>query len=155
MRKILEKECHDYVYILQELLEPLENEEEKRGYMESILSSIIDTGCAIPFIVSITGLIRSLAIDRLFVVGDIFDRGSQAHLLLERLMGLNHVTLEFGNHDILWLGAACGSDACIANVLRVSLRYGLFDTMERFGINLVPLLTFARETYKNDPCTAF
>lgn len=155
VNKVLHLHVPDWAYIMNELFAQLEQQECKRGYLESILCSIISTGCAPAFIVAISTMIRVLAIDQLFVVGDIFDRGPHAHLLLERLMQHHHITLEFGNHDVLWLGAACGSDACIANVLRVSLRYGLFETLEHFGINLMPLLRFARATYEHDPCAEF
>ena len=101
-------------------------------------------------------LSQRLAIDRLHILGDIFDRGPGAHLIMDTLCGYHHLDIEWGNHDILWMGAAAGNLCCIAGVLRLSLRYANTQTLEEgYGINMVPLATFAMETYADDPCTLF
>ena len=138
----------DFSYIIQELLHETESDPNKHAYFNSIITSIIDTRRADAFIVAMCELIQRLAIDSLHIVGDIYDRGPGAHVIMDTLSTYHNVDIQWGNHDILWMGAFAGNDACIANVLRVSLRYGNLDTLEEgYGINMLPLATFAMETY--------
>lgn len=153
VRKALPKE---FSYIIEELLHesPLEN--NKQGYFNRIIETIISTGRADDFIIQICNLIQRLSIDQLHVLGDIYDRGPGAHIIMDKLCNYHHFDIQWGNHDALWMGAAAGNDCCIANVLRISLRYANLNTLEDgYGINLVPLATFAMETYANDPCKEF
>lgn len=155
IRKELPK---DFAYIIEELLHETDSAygEKKQKYYEVIVSTIIDTLRADDFIIEICKLIQRLAIDRLHLLGDIFDRGSGAHLIMDTLCNYNHWDIVWGNHDIEWIGAAAGNRACICNVLRLTLRYGNLATLEEgYGINLLPLATFAMETYKDDPCLQF
>lgn len=153
VRKVLPP---DFSYIIQELLHERTEDIDKAAYVEGIIDTIIDTGRADDFIIAICHVIQRLAIDKLHILGDIFDRGPGAHLILDMLKGYNDWDIQWGNHDILWMGAAAGNDACICNVIRLSLRYANLTTLEEgYGINLVPLATFAMETYKDDPCTVF
>jgi len=148
----------EFGYIIEELLHESHSGvgEKRHQYYNVIVQTIIETQRADHFIVSICNLIQRLAIDRLHLLGDIFDRGSGAHLIMETLMNYHHFDIVWGNHDIEWFGAAVGNRACIANVLRLSLRYGNLATLEDgYGINLLPLATFAMETYKDDPCKLF
>ena len=143
-------------YIIDELLHLQSSGPDKEKYYKQIINSIIELDRADEFIVAISNLIKRMAIDHLHVVGDIFDRGSDAKKVLNTLMDFHSIDIEWGNHDILWMGAACGNEACIANVLRICSRYDNTDTLEDgYGINIRPLATFALETYKDDPCTTF
>lgn len=124
--------------------------------MNVIVDTIISTGRADDFIIAIANVIQRLAIDSLHILGDIYDRGPGAHIIMDTMRKYHSWDMQWGNHDILWMGAAAGNDACICNVIRLSLRYGNLPTLEEgYGINLVPLATFAMETYKNDPCMEF
>lgn len=145
-----------FAYIIEELLHEQEGDNNKDAYYQSILDAIISTGRADDFIIAISGVIQHLAIDRLHILGDIFDRGPGSHLIMDRLMAYHNVDIQWGNHDILWMGAAAGSEACMANAVRISLRYGNMRTLEDgYGISLLPLATFAMETYGDDPCERF
>ncbi len=147
---------HDFAYIIEELLHEQEDVKNKQEYYTSIIETIIYIGRADAFIIALAKLIQRLAVDRLHVIGDIFDRGPGAHLILDSLMHYHSVDFQWGNHDILWMAAAGGSDAAIANVVRISLRYANLDTIENgYGITLMPLAAFAIETYKDDPCSNF
>ena len=154
VRKALPKE---YAYIVEELLhEWIEDNQNKRRYMMSIVDTIISTGSADHFIATICNVIHRLVIDRLHILGDIYDRGPGAHLIMETLCNYHHYDIQWGNHDVVWMGAAAGSRACVANVLRLCFRYANLETLEDgYGINLLPLTTFAIETYADDPCEAF
>ena len=146
----------DFSYIIQELLHELTEDHDKTAYVNVIVDTIISTGRADDFIIAIANVIQRLAIDSLHILGDIFDRGPGAHIIMDTMRKYHSWDMQWGNHDILWMGAAAGNDACICNVIRLSLRYGNLPTLEEgYGINLVPLATFAMETYKNDPCTEF
>lgn len=148
----------DFSYIIEELLhESLSpSEPNKHDYFNGILRSIIEVDRADEFIVALCNVIQRLTIDRLHIVGDIFDRGPGPHLILETLCNYRHFDIQWGNHDILWMGAAAGNPASIANVLRLSARYANLDVLEDgYGINLLPLARFAMETYADDPCRAF
>ena len=146
----------EYAYIIEELIDSNEHDSNKKRYFESIINNVIDTGIADPFIVALANLISRLTVDRLHIVGDVFDRGPAAQMVMNDLMSRSGVDFVWGNHDILWMGAAMGNPACIANAIRNSLKYGNFDTMEDgYGINVRPLALFAMEQYKDDPCLAF
>ena len=154
VRKALPKE---YSYIVEELLhEWIEDNQNKRRYMMSIVDTIIATGRADHFIATICNVIHRLVIDSLHIIGDIYDRGPGAHLIMETLCSYHNYDIQWGNHDVVWMGAAAGSRACVANVLRMCFRYANLSTLEDgYGINLLPLTTFAMETYADDPCTLF
>lgn len=154
VRKALPKE---YSYIVEELLhEWIEDNQNKRRYMMSIVDTIIATGRADHFIATICNVIHRLVIDSLHIIGDIYDRGPGAHLIMETLCNYHNYDIQWGNHDVVWMGAAAGSRACVANVLRMCFRYANLSTLEDgYGINLLPLTTFAMETYADDPCTLF
>lgn len=153
VRKALPKE---YAYIIEELLHETPDDTKKTAYFNRIIETIILTGRAEDFIVAMCNVIQRLSIDQLHVLGDIYDRGPGAHLIMDLLAGYPNFNIQWGNHDIVWMGAAAGNACCIANVLRMSLRYANMTTLEDgYGINLVPLVTFAMETYKDDPCRQF
>lgn len=140
----------DFSYIIQELLHETEADVNKHAYFNQIISTIISTRRADEFIIALCNLIQRLAIDSLHIVGDIYDRGPGAHIIMDTICDYHDFDIQWGNHDILWMGAAAGNDACIANVLRISMRYGNIDTLEEgYGINLLPLATFAMEAYGN------
>ena len=147
---------HEFSYIIQELLHESTVDPNKHAYINVIISTIISTKRADAFIVAMCNLIQRLTIDSLHIVGDIYDRGPGAHIIMDTLCDYHNVDIQWGNHDILWMGAASGNDACMANVIRLSMRYGNLATLEDgYGINLLPLATFAMETYADDPCAAF
>ncbi len=155
VRKALPRE---FSYIIQELLHENRTEpnHNKTEYVNGIFSSIISTGQADAFIIAISNLIQRLVIDTLHIVGDIYDRGPGAHIIMDTLCNYHNFDIQWGNHDIIWMGAACGNLSCIANVLRVSMRYANLSTLEfGYSINLLPLATFAMDTYEDDPCTVF
>lgn len=146
----------DYSYIIQELLHENSDEKNKTEYLKRIITSIIEIHRADDFIVALCNVIQRLSIDQLHIVGDIWDRGPGAHIIMEILRHYHNFDVQWGNHDISWMGAASGNLACIANVLRITLRYGNMSTLEDgYGINLLPLATFAMDTYKDDPCERF
>lgn len=153
VRKALPKE---FAYIIEELLHEAPSGENKQNYYRGILDTIISTGQAEPFIEAISEVIQRLSIDRLHILGDIYDRGPGAHIIMDTLQHYRDYDIQWGNHDALWMGAAAGNECSIANVLRISLRYANMDTLEDgYGINLVPLAMFAMETYSDDPCEVF
>lgn len=146
----------DFSYIIQELLHETTDDANKAAYVKVIIETIISTGRADDFIIAICNVIQRLAIDQLHVLGDIFDRGPGAHIILDKLGTYHSWDIQWGNHDILWMGALAGNRACICNVIRLSLRYANLATLEDgYGINLLPLATFALDTYKDDPCEEF
>ena len=146
----------DYEYIIEELLTETEHGGSKNEYYESIVESIVKVNAAEDFIVSICKVIQRLAIDQLHVVGDIYDRGPGPHKIIDEMMKYHSVDIQWGNHDIVWMGAACGSEVCLANVIRVCARYGHLDILEDgYGINLRHLSTFAGSVYKDDECECF
>ncbi len=143
-------------YIIDELLHLQGDYENKELYYNQIIDSIIDLNMADNFIVAISNLIKRMAIDHLHIVGDIYDRGPGAPIIMDKLMNFHSLDIEWGNHDILWMGAASGNDACIANVIRICSRYDNLSTLEEgYGINIRPLSIFATEVYKNDSCEKF
>ena len=143
-------------YIIGELIHLQGCGTDKETYYKQIIRSIIELDRADAFIVAISNLIKRMAIDHLHVIGDIFDRGPNAKLVMNTLMDFHSLDIELGNHDILWMGAACGNKSCIANVIRICSRYDNIDTLEEgYGINIRPLTTFALKTYENDECKKF
>ena len=153
VRKALPRE---YAYIIQELLHESTIDTDKQAYVEVIVRTIIATRRADHFITSMCNLIQQLAIDLLHILGDIFDRGTGPHKIMDVLCDYHNFDIQWGNHDILWMGAAAGNDCCIANAVRLTLRYANQAVLEDgYGINLLPLHTFAIETYADDPCTLF
>ncbi len=129
---------------------------DKTEYYVNCISSIIELGQCEEFIIDISKLIQTLAIGRLHIIGDIFDRGPRADIILDKLTTYHSVDIQWGNHDAQWMGAAAGSYACIANVIAISTKYCNFDCIEDgYGINLRPLTVFALETYADDPCECF
>ena len=153
VRKSLPEE---FAYIIEELLHERTDDIDKAAYVSVIVDSIISTGRADDFIVAICNVIQRLSIDQLHILGDIYDRGPGAHIILDTLRQYHSWDIQWGNHDMLWMGAAAGNNACICNVLRLSLRYANLVTLEEgYGINLVPLATFAMDVYGNDPCEEF
>ncbi|SHH87904.1 fructose-1,6-bisphosphatase-3 [Clostridium collagenovorans DSM 3089] len=152
VRKALPK---DFSYIIEELLHE-QSKLDKQEYYTEIVKTLIDIDRADEFIIAICALIQRLVVDQLHIIGDIYDRGPGAHIILDSLMNHHSVDIQWGNHDILWMGAAAGSQVCVAGVIRISGRYGNLKTIEEgYGINLLPLATFALEVYKDDPCTQF
>ncbi len=153
VRKSLPRE---FAYIIEELLHESTDDRNKQAYVSVIIETIIFTGRADDFIVAMCYLIQRLAIDQLHILGDIFDRGPGAHLIMDKLCNYHNLDVQWGNHDVLWMGAAAGNAACIASVLRLSLRYANTAALEEgYGINMVPLATFAMETYADDACALF
>lgn len=153
VRKALPKE---FSYIIQELLHESLVETNKSAYVDQIISTIISTGRADDFIIALSNLVQRLTIDLLHIVGDIYDRGPGAHIIMDTLCDYHNFDIQWGNHDILWMGAASGNLGSIANVIRMCLRYGNMATLEDgYAINLLPLATFAMETYGDDPCELF
>ena len=145
----------DFSYIIEELLHERTDDIDKAAYVAVIVNTIISTGRADDFICAICNVIQRLSIDQLHILGDIYDRGPGAHKIMDTLRQYHSWDIQWGNHDILWMGASAGNDACICNVLRLCLRYANLSTIEEYGINLVPLATFALEVYGNDPCEEF
>ncbi|MCI9354584.1 MAG: fructose-1,6-bisphosphatase [Firmicutes bacterium] len=146
----------DFAYIIEELLHEDSIGSDKQMYYSEIINTIIELYQADRFIIAMAHLIQRLSIDQLHVIGDIYDRGPNAAKIMDILSGYHSVDIQWGNHDISWMGAAAGCQALICNVLRIQARYANLDTIEEdYGINLIPLATFAMEQYANDPCTHF
>lgn len=153
VRKALPK---DFAYVMEELITEKADIDDKNSYYDAIVGSIITTGRAQAFIVAMSQLIQRLVVDHLHIVGDIYDRGPGPHIIMDHLMEHHSVDIQWGNHDVLWMGAAAGQTSCIANVIRICARYNNLDIIEDgYGINLLPLATFALQTYQDDPCSCF
>lgn len=153
VRKALPK---DFAYIIEELITEKAEIQNKEAYYNEIVNTIIRIGRAPEFIIALSYLIQRMVVDHLHIVGDIYDRGPGPHIIMDTLRNYHSVDVQWGNHDIVWMGAASGQLACIANVIRMSARYGNLDTLEEgYGINLIPLVTFALEQYQDTDCTAF
>ncbi|MBR4547923.1 MAG: fructose-bisphosphatase class III, partial [Paludibacteraceae bacterium] len=152
VQKLLPK---DYAYIIGELLHESHLElKDRNTYYNAIINAIIETGCAEQLLIAISYLIHGLTIDTLHIVGDIFDRGPGAAKILDVLSTVRDYDIQWGNHDIEWMGAMAGNMALLATVLRVSIRYANIETLEEgYGINLLPLANFAMTVYGDDPCT--
>ena len=154
--KVRKKLPPDFAYVIDELLHVDYNADNKKVYYSEIVQTIIDIGSADQFICVLCELIQNLTIDNLHIIGDIFDRGPRADLILNELMNFHDVDIQWGNHDISWMGAATGNLACMCNVLRIAISYNSFDVLEDgYGINLRPLSMFAASAYRDDPCTRF
>ncbi|MBP5497955.1 MAG: fructose-1,6-bisphosphatase [Muribaculaceae bacterium] len=146
----------DFSYIIQELLHESSSDPNKQAYVDVIVRTIISTKRADDFIIALCNLTQQLTIDRLHILGDVYDRGLSPDKIMDLLCNYHNFDIQWGNHDILWMGAASGNDSCIANVIRIAMRYGNQAVLEDgYGINLLPLATFAMECYENDPCTQF
>lgn len=146
----------EFEYIMEELLSIHDDVPDKEAYYNDIIDAVIDTGRAKAFIAVICRLIQHLAIDRLHVIGDVYDRGSGAVQVMDKLLRYHSVDVEWGNHDVTWMGAACGSELCVAGVVRICVRYNNLDTLEDgYGINLIPLFRFALRAYGDDDCKNF
>ncbi len=154
--KVRGKMPPEYAYIIDELLYVDPSDEDKKVYYEQIIQSIIDEKIAADFINALCVLIQNLSIDKLHIIGDFFDRGPRADIILDELINFHDVDIQWGNHDIEWMGAATGNRACVCSVLRIAIRYNCFDVLEDgYGINLRPLSMFAAKVYKDDPCGMF
>ena len=153
VRKALPK---DFAYVIEELITEKEEVQDKEAYYNGIISTIIKIGSAPQFITALCNLIQRMVVDHLHIVGDIYDRGKGPHVIMDTLTKYHSVDIQWGNHDVVWMGAASGHPACIATVIRIAARYGNLDTIEEgYGINLVPLVTFALKTYENVNCDRF
>jgi len=154
--KVRKKMPKDFAYAIDELLYADNNDIDKKTYNKEIVNAIIDIDAGDAFIKALCDLIQNLTIDSLHIIGDIFDRGPRPDIILNELMNFHDVDIQWGNHDVSWMGAACGNSALIANVLRIALSYNCFDMLEDgYGINLRPLSMFAEKTYGDDPCDCF
>lgn len=153
VRKALPK---DFAYVIEELITEKAEVQDKEAYYNEIVHTIIRIGRAPEFIVALCELVQRLVIDHLHIVGDIYDRGPGPHIIMRTLRYYHSVDIQWGNHDVVWMGAACGQPACIATVIRMAARYGNLDSLEEgYGINLIPLATFAMEKYKDVDCSVF
>ena len=153
VRKALPK---DFAYIIEELITEKAEVQDKEAYYNEIIHTIIRIGRAPEFIIALGNLIQRLVIDHLHIVGDIYDRGPGPHVIMDTLSTYHSVDVQWGNHDVVWMGAASGQLACIATVIRMSARYGNLDTLEDgYGINLILLVTFAMKNYAHTNCDAF
>ena len=153
VRKALPK---DFAYVIEELITEKAEVQDKEAYYNEIVHTIIRIGRAPEFIVALCELVQRLVIDHLHIVGDIYDRGPGPHIIMRTLRYYHSVDIQWGNHDVVWMGAAGGQPACIATVIRMAARYGNLDSLEEgYGINLIPLATFAMEKYKDVDCSVF
>ena len=145
VRKAIPK---DYQYIINELLHSSQDTFDKESYYDKIIDSIISLGRADAFIITISYLIQQLAVDHMHIIGDIYDRGPGPDIIIDELMKYHSIDIEWGNHDIIWMGAAAGSEACIFNVIRICARYNNLDILEEgYGINIRTITEFAMEEY--------
>lgn len=153
VRKALPK---DFAYVIEELITGRPDMSDQEAYFNEIINSVIRTGRAPELIIAFANLIRRFVVDHLHLVGDIFDRGPYPNMVMDTLMEHHSVDIQWGNHDVLWMGAAAGCSSCMANVIRISAKYGNLSTLEDgYGINLIPLARFAMTRYSNDTCKAF
>jgi len=153
--KVRKRYLKGFDYIIDELLH-VEDEDNKEYYYSEIIRSLIVEGMAESFIIALSGTISRLAVDRLHIIGDIFDRGPHPDLIMDYLVDYENVDFQWGNHDVFWMGAAIGNWVCLCNALRISISYNNFDMLEiGYGINLRPLSVFAKEVYKDDDCKYF
>ena len=155
-RKLRRYLTEDFAFVIEELITERDDITDKEAYYEEIINTIIRIQRADELIAALADLIPKLTVDHLHILGDIYDRGSGADDIMDSLMEYHSLDVQWGNHDIVWMGAAAGQLCCIANVVRVCARYGNLDTLEDgYGINLLPLATFAMKAYADDPCTCF
>lgn len=154
--KVRKKMPQEFAYAIDELLHVDYNDENKKVYYSEIIQTILDVQIADKFIIALCELIQNLTIDNLHIIGDIFDRGPRADIIMNELMHFHDVDIQWGNHDISWMGAATGNLASICVVLRIAISYNSFDVLEDgYGINLRPLSMFAANVYRDDPCLRF
>ena len=155
-KKLRKMMPEDFAFVIEELITEKDDIADKEAYYEEIINTIIRIRAADRFIAALAELIPKLTVDHLHILGDIYDRGSGADDIMDTLMHYHSLDIQWGNHDLVWMGAAAGQTCCIANVIRVCARYGNLDTLEDgYGINLIPLVKFAIETYGDDPCQCF
>ena len=153
VRKALPK---DFAYIIEELMTENRHGVDKQAYYAAIVDAVIRTDRGGALVEALCLLIQRLAIERLHIVGDIYDRGPYPHIIMDALMEHHSLDIQWGNHDIVWMGASLGQRGCIAHVVRNCARYGNLSILEdAYGINVLPLASFALEAYKDDPCVAF
>ena len=153
VRKALPK---DFAYIIEELMTENRHGVDKQAYYAAIVDAVIRTDRGGALVEALCLLIQRLAIERLHIVGDIYDRGPYPHIIMDALMEHHSLDIQWGNHDIVWMGASLGQRGCIAHVVRNCARYGNLSILEdAYGINILPLASFALEAYKDDPCVAF
>ncbi len=153
VRKALPK---SFAYVIEELITEKEEIEDKQAYYNEIINTVIAIGSAPDLIIALCYLIQRMVVDHLHIVGDIYDRGKGPHIVMDTLSKYHSLDIQWGNHDVVWMGAAAGHLACIATIIRISARYGNLDTIEEgYGINLIPLVTFAMKTYEKSDCSAF
>ena len=146
----------DFAYVIEELITEKEEVQDKEEYYNSIINTIIEIGRAQEFIIALSNLVQRLVIDHLHIVGDIYDRGPGPHIIMDTLMNYHSLDIQWGNHDVIWMGAAAGHWASIATVVRMSARYGTMDVLEEgYGINMIPLVTFVMSRYGKSDCSAF
>jgi fructose-1,6-bisphosphatase-3 len=154
--KVRKRLAPQLAYILEELLTENQDSDQKERYYASIVSSIVELGEGERVVVTLAELIQSLVVDRLYILGDIYDRGPAAEKVVDRLMDYHYVSIQWGNHDVSWMGAASGCEALVANVVRLALRYATLETLiDGYGIRLRALARFAEEVYGDDPCERF
>lgn len=145
-----------YAYVIEELITEKPEVLNRGAYFDGIVNTILEVGSAEKFIIAMAELIQRLVVDHLHVLGDIYDRGSGAHNIMDKLCKYHSLDIQWGNHDVMWMGSAAGNTACIANIIRNSVRYGNIDVLEDgYGINMIPLATFAMSTYADDDCHCF
>jgi len=153
VRKAIPK---NFAYIIEELISVKYDDLNKENYYGRIIDTVINLGRANHFIIALCELIQRLTVDNLHIIGDIYDRGDEPHKIIDELIKHHNVDIQWGNHDILWMGASMGQECLIANTLRISFRYANFKILEdAYGINLLPLALFAMKVYKDDPCKEF
>ncbi len=146
----------DYADIIEELLHEQEGIENRLAYYQQTLSTLIEIGAARAFVIALCKLIQRLAIARMHIIGDVYDRGPGAHHIMEALIAYHAVDFQWGNHDMVWMGAAAGSEACMANVIRIALRYDNLETLQNgYAVSLLPLASLAMDVYEDDPCKQF
>ena len=154
--KVRKAIAEEYRYVVEELITEKEEVYDKERYYNEILHSIVDIGMADQVIITLCNLIQRLVVDHLHIIGDIYDRGPGPHIIMDKLCDYHSVDIVWGNHDVVWMGAACGNPACIANVIRMSVRYGNLAVIEDgYGINLLPLAAFAMKTYESSDLSCF
>lgn len=145
-----------YAYVIEELITEKPEVLNRGAYFDGIVNTILEVGSAEKFIIAMSELIQRLVVDHLHVLGDIYDRGSGAHNIMDKLCSYHSLDIQWGNHDVMWMGSAAGNTACIANIIRNSIRYGNIDVLEDgYGINMVPLASFAMNTYADNDCKCF
>lgn len=153
--RVRSKVDEPYRYLMEELLYP-GDEEGKTEYVQDVINAIVDNELGTQFIPALCHLLQRLTVDTIHIIGDIFDRGPRPDMIMEELISFGDVDIQWGNHDISWMGAACGNQVLVANVVRMGISYNTFDCLEDgYGINLRPLSDFAQKVYRDDPCTCF